>query len=334
MRLVDLEREGSFALLGPGFGGGRWLLLRGLRRAPRGPLVFVPFEGAGDAPLAFDAASSGACEVEWDDGAWPGEAVLEAESYRESVGRIREAIARGDVYQVCYTLQAGLAGATAPGLLAALCAGGTPRYAAWMRLPGGTEFVSGSPELFFETQAGRVHAEPMKGTARPDAAGLLADSEKDRCELAMITDLLRNDLTPVCRPGTVRVPEARRVIALSYALQTVSDVVGELADGAGPLEVLAALHPGGSVTGAPKQAALAMIRELEAGPRGAYCGALGLVAGDRSVFAMLIRTAERRGGGWVYGVGSGIVYDSEAERELEELRVKLGALGCRIRCSE
>ena len=334
MRLAGLDREESFALLGPGFGGAPFRLLRGLSEGGGGGLVYAAFEAPGARPRCFAAAADGPCEVEWA-GTASGLAVeLDARGYAARVERIREAIARGDVYQVCYTLRARLAHANGAELLTALCARGVPRFAAWVRLPGGEEFVSGSPELFFETEGGRVRSEPMKGTARPDASGALAASEKDRCELAMITDLVRNDLTPVCRPRTVRVEHERRVLTLPYALQTVSDVAGDLLPIAGPLEVLAALHPGGSVTGAPKPAALAMIGELETGPRGAYCGALGVRDGDRSTFGLLIRTAVRGAGGWEYGVGSGVVYDSDAANELDELRVKLGALGCPIRCCE
>jgi para-aminobenzoate synthetase/4-amino-4-deoxychorismate lyase len=166
----------------------------------------------------------------------------------------------------------------------------------------------------------------MKGTARPGAGGVLEASAKDRAELAMIADLVRNDLAQVCRQKTVRVENERRVLKLPYALQTVSDIVGLLDDGKAALDVLAALHPGGSVTGAPKQAALAMIRRLEPDERGAYCGALGLLTGEGSVFSLLIRTAARSAEGWVYGVGSGIVFDSDPRAELEELRVKMGAL--------
>jgi len=164
----------------------------------------------------------------------------------------------------------------------------------------------------------------MKGTARPGEGGRLHASEKDRAELAMITDLLRNDLTQVCQPRTVRVASERRVLALPYALQTVSDVVGLLGHGATPLDVLAALHPGGSVTGAPKRAALAMIQALEATPRGAYCGALGLWMDERSTFSLLIRTAVRTEEGWTVGVGGGIVHDSDPRAELDELETKLG----------
>jgi anthranilate/para-aminobenzoate synthase component I len=204
--------------------------------------------------------------------------------------------------------------------------GGLAPYAAWVRLPGGPEFVSASPELLLDIAGGRVRTEPMKGTAAPDGAGGLLASAKDRAELAMITDLLRNDLTPICRPRSVRVAEERRVVSLPYALQTVSEVEGDLRPGIGPLDALDAVHPGGSVTGAPKRAALAMIRAMEATPRGPYCGALGLVRGDHATYGLLIRTATRDADGWIYGVGSGVVWDSDPEAERAELGMKLGAL--------
>ncbi len=138
--------------------------------------------------------------------------------------------------------------------------------------------------------------------------------------------LVRNDLAQVCRQKTIHVANQRRILKLPYALQAVSDIVGVLDDGKTPLDVLAALHPGGSVTGGPKRAALSMIGRLEPDERGAYCGALGLLTGARSVFSLLIRTATRSAQDWVYGVGSGIVYDSDPQAELEELRVKMGAL--------
>jgi para-aminobenzoate synthetase/4-amino-4-deoxychorismate lyase len=171
----------------------------------------------------------------------------------------------------------------------------------------------------------------MKGTARPGAGGQLEASEKDRAELAMITDLLRNDLAQVCRPRSVRVAAERRVLELPYALQTVSDVVGELEQDKTPLDVLATLHPGGSVTGAPKRAAINMIRELEGASRGLYCGSLGFWTGERSTFSLLIRMATRTPAGWIYGVGGGIVFDSDPREELEELETKLGVLRCPTR---
>jgi anthranilate/para-aminobenzoate synthase component I len=331
VRAGELERLETFALLGPGFGEGRWLLLRGLREGGDRPLLFhAGFEAAGGEVRRFAADGCESVEVTLEAPLQAPAVTLNAEAYREAVDCIREAIAAGDVYQVCHTVRADVGACSGAELLALMCAGGIPRFAAWVRLPGGAEFVSASPELFFETDGPRVRTEPMKGTARPGAEAVLEASEKDRAELAMITDLLRNDLTPVCRPGSVRVEAPRRFIRLAYAVQCVSDVAGDLLPGATPLDVLAALHPGGSVTGAPKEAAVRMIRRLERGPRGAYCGALGLWRGERSVCSLLIRTAARAPSGWTYGVGSGIVWDSDAAAELAELRVKLGALGCGI----
>jgi len=253
---------------------------------------------------------------------------LEADDHERCVERIRQAIAAGDVYQVCLTRPARLPPVSGSLLFAAMCAGGAARFAAWVRLPDGTEFVSASPELFFEIRDGCVRSEPMKGTARPGAGGELALSGKDAAELAMITDLVRNDLTPVCEPGTISVACARRFVELPYAVQTVADVEGRLRGRVGPLGVLDALHPGGSVTGAPKHAALRMIRTLERRPRGAYCGALAYGGGRVWTCSLLIRTAQRDAAGWTYGVGGGIVFDSEPAREMDELHVKLGALRC------
>jgi Anthranilate/para-aminobenzoate synthases component I len=327
MKLAELENLQSFALLGPGFSDDRFLLLRDLRPTEDAPLlVFARFEEPGASALKLAAGSVTPCAVEFDDNPRPLDVVLAAPDYAVKVGQIREAIACGDVYQVCLTVRALVSESSGADLLSLMCRRGVPRFAAWVRLPDGSEFVSASPELFFETDGRQVHAEPMKGTASPSAGGVLDASEKDRAELAMITDMVRNDLAHVCRQKTIRVANQRRVLQLPYALQTVSDIVGVLDDGKTALDILAALHPGGSVTGAPKQAALAMIGRLEPDQRGAYCGALGLLTGERSVFSLLIRTAARSAQGWVYGVGSGIVYDSDPRAELEELRVKMGAL--------
>jgi len=318
----------SFALLGPGFGDGQCALLTDLAETTSQPqLVYAPFECPGDSPRRFKACDHGPVQIEFATISTDVTPSLRDTGYREAIERIRAAISAGDVYQVCYTVRADIPRVSGADLLTLLCQSGVPRFLAWARLPDGEEFVSASPELFFETRGNLVHAEPMKGTGGRDGALELELSEKDKAELAMITDLLRNDLTPVCKPRSVRVPCARRTIELPYAVQTVSDVTGELAAGMTPLDVLSALHPGGSVTGAPKQAALQMIRELEPTPRGAYCGALGLWRGDRSVFSLLIRTAERTAAGWTYGVGSGVVYDSSADSEYEELHIKLKALG-------
>lgn len=327
MTLEELDRLPSFALLGPGFAGPGFTLLEGLTAGRTGGprVVFAGYEDDGRRPRVYGAERARPFDVAAAETA-PLRPRLSAPRHGAKVDRIRAAIARGDVYQVCLCERARL---TAPGgaaILRRMLRRGAPRFAAWVRLPDGTEFVSASPELFFQVDGERVRTEPMKGTAPAGQGRALSASGKDRAELAMITDLLRNDLTPVCRPGTVRVAAARALLDIGYAVQAVADVRGRLAPGAGPLEVLAALHPGGSVTGAPKTAALGLIRRLEERPRGAYCGALGLWDGRRATFSLLIRTAQRGPRGWEYGVGGGIVWDSSAENERRELDVKLGAL--------
>lgn len=326
MRLRELESLPCFALLGPGFAG-EWLLLSDPTPTTSDPtVVLAPFEAAPEDWLRLGGTLQ-AVHIELDGVYPPLDLAFDTTGYIDRVESIREAIAAGDVYQVCYTLRAEVASARGSELAAAMWGVETPPFAAWVRLRGGVELVSASPELLLATSGGHVRTEPMKGTGEAGTGGALAGSAKDAAELAMITDLLRNDLTPVCEPRSVRVGDPRRLVALPYAVQTVSVVEGTLAPGVTPLAALAAVHPGGSVTGAPKQAALRMIRELEPTPRGLYCGALGLFQHDRSVTSLLIRTAFRKGEDWVYGVGSGIVYDSVPEHELAELHVKLGALG-------
>ena len=330
MKLESLEAERSFALLAPGYGGPGWTLLRGLETATalgRGArLVFVDFESPGGRARVLRARRVEEVFPRLGPDPGPLRPRLAAAGHAPGVRRIRAAIARGDVYQVCLCVSARLGPAAGADILRRFCRRGAPRFAAWARLPGGREFVTASPELFFAVDGERARVEPMKGTAAPGELPRLERSAKDRAELAMITDLLRNDLTPICRPRSVRVADPRRFLRLPYAVQAVSDVRGRLKAGVGALEVLSALHPGGSVTGAPKRAALAMIKTLETRPRGAYCGALGLSRGRRAAFSLLIRTAQREPDGWVYGVGGGIVWDSRPRAELAELRVKLGAL--------
>lgn len=325
MKLSAIESLPSFALLGPGFSGGGWTLLTGLSTDSSDTrVVFQPYEAT--EPFVFGAERSETVEVEWDVAPSALSPSLNESGHAEAVGEIRDAIAAGDVYQVNFTLRASLDRQPGSALLATLCRSQTPRFAAWVRLPNGAEFVSASPELFFAVNGRSVSVEPMKGTAPNDAEHALETSEKDISELAMITDLMRNDLVPICEPRSVQVVAERRFIRLAYAIQAVSDVSGILKEGTEALDVLKALHPGGSITGAPKHAAMQMISTLESTPRGAYCGALGLCSDDSAVFSLLIRTAERHPDGWTYGVGGGIVWDSSAEGELEEARLKLGAL--------
>jgi len=327
VKLSWLARLPSFALLGPGYAGRGYVLVTPLELAAgQARVIYAPYESSGLAAQRFTGEATRVASLDVDVSPAALHPDLDERDHGQAVETIRAAIAAGDVYQVNLTLRARLECDSGAALFAALLRHTIPRFAAWVRLPSGEEFASASPELLFAMRGGVARCEPMKGTARREYSAALERSDKDRAELAMITDLVRNDLTPVCEPRSVRVTCARRTIWLPYALQTVSDVEGCLLPGQGPLDVLAALHPGGSVTGAPKHAAMELIAALERSPRGPYCGSLGFVENDAAVFGLLIRTAWRRADHWVYGVGGGIVWDSHPDLELEEARLKLGAL--------
>ena len=319
-KLSQLTPLTDFALLAPGFTDGTAWTLVDFTRPGDAAVWFARAEGRAErvtgAPrrldLTFDVAPA-QLDVQ-----------LDETGFLDGVRAIRARIAAGDVYQVNLTTRATLNDVSGAALLSRLCARGVPRFAAWVRSSRFGEFVSASPELLVETRGRWVHVEPMKGTATH--AEVLLASEKDRAELAMITDLLRDDLHRLCEPRSVNVINERRLIPLSYAVQSVADVEGMLRDDVTLAQVFSVVHPGGSVTGAPREAALSVIAELERAPRGAYCGALGLELGDAMRAALLIRTAEQQPHGWRYGVGGGITWDSSPEAELEEVRLKLGAL--------
>jgi anthranilate/para-aminobenzoate synthase component I len=318
----SLEREPAFALLGPGFSGdGAWRLVRPSVTGTA-TLHVAPYD---EAPRST-AVDVQRVSMELSDVA-PIPVTLDDTGFLAGVETIRARIAAGDVYQVNLTVRARVGPVPGSALLQRLCARAVPRFAAWVRWPGLPEFVSASPELLVETRGRHVHAEPMKGTAKPGDATRLLESRKDEAELAMITDLTRNDLHQLCERGSVRVTAPRRLLELPYVLQAVSDVEGTLRDGLGVADVLRIMHPGGSVTGAPRPAAMALIRQLEPTPRQLYCGTLGLEHHESFRAALLIRTATKTATGWVYGVGSGITWDSEPDAELAEVRLKLGALG-------
>ncbi len=267
-----------------------------------------------------------------------------AEEHRAAVRQAVRYIRRGDIFQanICLRLDAPFAGDP----LDAFCRAVTrldPPYAAFLRAPGGA-LASLSPELFLRRTGRSVQTQPIKGTrARPagDQAArrereALERSAKDRAENVMIVDLMRNDLSRVCVPGSVRVPALLRAEAHPGVWHLVSDVRGTLRDGAGDGELITAAFPPGSVTGAPKVRALEIIHELEATPREAYTGAVGYrspVAGLELNVA--IRTFEFAGDRVWLGSGGGIVADSDDDAEYRECLLKaaplIRALGATLR---
>jgi len=262
---------------------------------------------------------------------------LDREAFRKRVSVIREAIAAGDVYQVnlCRRLSTPLPDDFRPLRLAAALAEGNPApHAAVVHLPSvGVSVVSASPERFLRRRRDLIESEPIKGTARTEA-GLTA---KDRAENVMIVDLVRNDLGRVCRYGSVEVTALCRLEHHPGLVHLVSTVTGRLRPGTGWPEILTATFPPGSVTGAPKLAALGMISALETAPRGVYCGAVGWVDADcgEADMNVAIRTFWVEDGRLNLGTGGGITWYSTPDQEWEEtelkaarlLRVANGALG-------
>jgi para-aminobenzoate synthetase component I len=200
-------------------------------------------------------------------------------------------------------------------------------FAAFMELPGGA-VLSASPERFLHVDAqGHVETRPIKGT-RPRGIGpehdaalgqALTESTKDRAENLMIVDLMRNDLSRVCAPGSVRVPELFALERYATVHHLVSTVIGDLEPGRDALDLLRAAFPGGSITGAPKVRAMEIIAELEPSRRSVYCGSLGYwsVTGELDT-SIAIRTAVARHGRLYFNAGGGIVADSDPEQEYRE----------------
>jgi para-aminobenzoate synthetase component 1 len=243
------------------------------------------------------------------------------DAYAAAIGEARAAIARGDVYQVNLVqhLEASFDGEAAA--LAAALAPLQPLHPRPLAGDGWT-IVSASPELFLARRGQRVWTMPIKGT-RPLGDAGLAEAEKDRAEHVMIVDLERNDLSRVCERGSVRWHDLMVERELAGVVHLVSTVEGTLREDVGLAELLEATFPGGSVTGAPKIAAVDHIAALEPVGRGAAMGALGRLwpNGDLEL-ALTIRTfavAEDTIHLWV---GGGIVWDSEPAAEIEESWVK------------
>ena len=255
-------------------------------------------------------------------GAWTSS--LSAERYKEGVGAIRASIAAGDVYQVNLTRR--LSAPMPPdgdvaALGAALAEGNPAPYSAVVRLPSvGCQVASASPERFLQRDGELVSSSPIKGTA-PDPSGLTG---KDRAENVMIVDLVRNDLGRVCEYGSIEVPS---LLALEHhpgLVHLVSTVTGRLREGMGWADAIGATFPPGSVTGAPKIAALHQIADLEPVARGVYCGAVGWVDADRQQgdLNVAIRTFWVEDGMLHLGTGGAITWDSDPDDEWAETELK------------
>ncbi|WP_068483238.1 chorismate-binding protein [Pseudoclavibacter helvolus] len=259
------------------------------------------------------------------------------EQYAADIARCREYLLAGDSYELCLTNEFRPdtdADPDALDLFLELRASDPAPYAALLEFDGGA-VVSASPERFLRgTTGGDYETKPIKGTAARasdplvDAAAArdLANDPKVFAENLMIVDLLRNDLGRVCTPGSVHVPSLMAVESYATVHQLVTTVRGS-APGVPPLDVVRALFPGGSMTGAPKLRSVELLRDIERRDRGVYAGALGVLGADGSTeLSIVIRTAVRDARGWSIGAGGAIVLASDPEAETLEVELKASAL--------
>jgi len=297
--------------------------------------VLATFEGA---MTGYRFASVRPAEMPESTASWHGpdpscwRSSLDESAYIQGVHRIRRYIEAGDVYQVnlCRVLSAPLRGPADPVALARLLSAGNPAPYQGVLDLGDRWVVTASPELFLARDGDIIASSPIKGTTEPGKPF----ADKDFPENIMITDLVRNDLGRVGRPGSVTVTallEREEHPGLAHLVSTVS---ARLADGVGWAAILAATFPPGSVTGAPKIRAQQVISELEPVPRGPYCGAIGFVDADarRARLAVGIRTFYTEPRTTVseqllyFGTGAGITYSSDPDAEWAETELKAARL--------
>ena len=258
---------------------------------------------------------------------------IDKRQYRQATHSIRDYIESGDTYQVNFTfpLRGSLAGDSFSCFRAIARSQGAA-YSAYLDI-GSHKILSFSPELFVERRGNKLITRPMKGTlARGrwleedvQKAQQLRASEKDRAENVMIVDLMRSDLGKVAATGSVKVPELFAVERINRVLQMTSTVTAVQRPEVGIIDVLRALFPCGSVTGAPKARSMAIIKELEQHPRGIYTGAIGMLCpnGD-AIFSVPIRTlaVDSGNGAATFGVGGAITWDSTTDGEYDECCLK------------
>lgn len=301
----------------------------------RAALLRLALTGGGAASHELNFPAATAAELVAED---------DMQTYLQKIATAQQHIAAGDVYQLCLTtrLRGEYVGDPLSFFLRLRKQHPAP-YSCFMRI-GEKTIVSISPELFISVHNGRVISSPIKGTRKRSSdqeqdrklIEELGADPKERAENLMIVDLIRNDLSAVCEPSSVAVESLLAVRSYSTVHQLVSDVSGQLAEGASPLDALRALFPGGSMTGAPKEKAMEIISELESSQRDVYSGAIGYItAGLEMELGMVIRTAVFDRDTVSIGIGGGITSDSQPESEHEEIQLKAIALasvlGARVR---
>lgn len=247
--------------------------------------------------------------------------------YQAAVAEVRESIATGEVYQInlCRILSANTSNSSLLALLPKLAARNPAPFLTSIELPG-ISIASASPELLLRREGNQITSSPIKGTAQ-NRDGFL---EKDRAENVMIVDLVRHDFGSICETGSIHTPRLLAVEEHPGLAHLVSDVQGDLQPKISWQEIFTSVLPAGSISGAPKSAARALIARLEHVQRGPYCGAIGWVHGNRAELAVGIRTF------WIdqtqpetflnFGTGAGITWGSEPELEWAETQLKASRL--------
>ncbi|HQH73255.1 MAG TPA: aminodeoxychorismate synthase component I, partial [bacterium] len=255
--------------------------------------------------------------------------------FADTLDQLKACLAAGETYQVNYTLRAGVRGSlTGPALFHRLYRAQPVPYAAYLATDE-WEILSLSPELFLQRSGGLLLSRPMKGTWRrgrtldEDAlhAERLRTSDKERAENLMIVDMVRNDLGRLCRPGSITTGPLFEIETYRSVLQMTGTVQGIVKENVSLHEIFTAVFPAASITGAPKHRTMEIIRRVEPEPRGVYCGVIGWIhPGGDFTFNVAIRTLYGRPGNYTLGVGGGIVWDSDARREYEEIQTKIAFL--------
>jgi para-aminobenzoate synthetase len=257
--------------------------------------------------------------------------------YADAFAAVQEQLHAGNSYEVNLTYRGEADSALDPVDIYGRLRSSDPAPYAGVLKHGDTWLLSASPERFATIDRHRrLEARPIKGTTPRGATSaedealriLLATDPKFRAENLMITDLLRNDLSMVCRAGTVSVPHLMEVESYASVHQLVTTVRGELAPDVGSVDALRAIFPAGSMTGAPKLRTMQIIDAVEATPRGVYAGAFGWISGDgRADLGVVIRSLFRSGDGpWRFGTGGGITVHSDVDDEWAETRWKAARL--------
>ena len=260
---------------------------------------------------------------------------LDQDGYAARVEAILEKIRAGDIYQLNFTIPMQVqARGNSAALYRRLHARQPAPYSSFLHTEPGQRILSFSPELFFHIQnqeeTRRITTRPMKGTAPRGrtttedraAADFLRADPKNRAENVMIVDLLRNDLGRICTYGTVETRDLFAVERYPTLWQMTSTVTGSLHPDVTFQQILRALFPSGSVTGAPKVRAMQLILEFESAPRGVYTGAIGFFSPHESIFSVAIRTLSLNGEAGSMSIGSGIVIDSDPAAEYRECQLK------------